>query len=84
MSILFRFVVVLTLGLMLPSTALADGIRVATWNMEWLFDSNTTGNSGPGLENSAPNPAEFQSRINRGLLGIRANIVSADPKIQQF
>ena len=44
--------------------AFAADLRVATWNMEWFFDADERDNSGPGAENSAPDAAEFQARVN--------------------
>jgi endonuclease/exonuclease/phosphatase family metal-dependent hydrolase len=49
--------------LAISAPAFAVELRMATWNLEWFFDANPSDNSGPGVENSAPDTSEFESRV---------------------
>ncbi|MEZ6096512.1 MAG: endonuclease/exonuclease/phosphatase family protein [Pirellulaceae bacterium] len=48
-----------------------QSLRVATWNLEWFFDHQTTGNSDIARQQSAPSAAEWKWKVERV-----ANVIS--------
>ena len=59
-------------------TAGAGEIRLATWNLEWFFDHDTNDNdSDLSHEQSAPDAAEYQSRVD----GFAEAIASMNPHV---
>lgn len=63
---------------LLAAPAPAEELRVATWNLEWFFDADTTDDlTELERENSAPSAAEYESRVH----GIAAAIAELRPDV---
>jgi len=62
LTMLRKLVLLILAGVFLaaPLAATAEEIRIATWNLEWFFDTDTRGASDIARENATPSAADWE------------------------